>query len=676
MAIYYFDPHTTTNGTGTWASPFTFATNNTSTFTDGDEIRVKGVALTDLLTGSTYSATITDVITYNATGLGTAAAAHDVWYVSEIDCFIVVYDTPTADTIRLNSNSIYLNMPANDWTSGTTYTLQKVDTATYPWFSTAAAATFLYSQNYDNITISDCWVDVGGTPTRVTDGSVKTLLHRSNGSGGGGGGATTVNLGPGNSFSVTSADRTSNCAYGWTVNLNNTHILPSRGGTSVGWSYAGGVNHTVYINQLGGCGYMPNSVGTGWGGLYVYHYLDSTINIVTMQNPLFFSYQTLHNCTFNISLYSGNGGNMIQPPYYQGIASNNTFNFTDVSLVSWGSFGLNPNVPVNTAVTDSTLNITGTVDIFNAMSSAAVFVSDAVPTNTYNFSSATFYDTRRANTNSIPAEGLFGVSVSSSAGNPGFTTVHPPWGNVTLSAAYSSVTEGVRYGSSLGNPNDGAALIGAFYEPYVITIRVASPNTAGGANNLFNTLDNFGIAQKYRTVVFRFLFLDGSDPREYVLLQNKADGYIGTGEDTRYAMLCTKDATVYRTSGPALKMYTQVLYTPWTNVSPTVYPSSDLTYFNGFTKTIKIPVSAASTTVAGYIRSDYASTATGDCRVMILDDKYEVVTYQDMTNASYNSWESFSLNFTPTYAAEYHLAMRNLYPSAGKAFWLDDLTVS
>jgi len=672
MAIYYFDPHTTTNGIGTWASPFSFQANNSSTFTDGDEIRVKGVALTSLLTGSTYSATITDPITYNATGLGTAAAAHDVWYVSEIDCFIVVYDAPTADTIRLNTSATFHIMPANNWTSGTTYTLQKVDVSTYGRFSTAAAATFLYNQNYDNLTISDCWVDVGGTPTRVTDGSVKTLLHRSIGSGAGGTGDTTLNFGPGSSFSVTSPDRTSNCAYGWTVNLNNTHILPGRGNNSVSWSYAGGVNHTVYINQLGGCGYIPLSVSTGWGGLYAYHYLDSTINIATMQNPLFFSYQTLHNCTFNISLYSATSGDMIMAPYYQGIASNNTFNITDVSVDGWGGFGLNSYVPVYSTVTNSTLNITGTVDIFDPMSTAAIFISDSVPTNTYNFSSATFYDNRRANTNTTPAEGLFGVSVSSSAGNPGFTTVHPPWDNVTLSAAYSSVTEGIRYGSSLGNPNNGASLLGAFYEPYVITLRVASTNTS----NLFNTSDNFDITQKYRTVVFRFLFLDGSDPREYVLLQNKADGYTGTGEDTRYAMLCTKDATVYRTSGPALKMYTQVLYTPWTNVSPTVYPSSDLTYFNGFTKTIKIPVSAASTTVAGYIRSDYASTATGDCRVMILDDKYEVVTYQDMTNASYNSWESFSLNFTPTYAAEYHLAMRNLYPSAGKAFWLDDLTVS
>ena len=671
MAIYYFDPHTTTNGTGTWASPFSLQTNNTSAFTSGDELRIKGVALSSLLTGSTYSATITDAITYNATGLGTAAAAHDVWYVSEIDCFIIVYDTPTADTIRLNNNDIYLIMPANNWTSGTTYTLQKVDTATYPWFSTGAAASFVYNQSYDNLTISDCWVDVGGTPTRVTDGSVKTLLHRSNGIGGGGTGDTTVNFGPGSAFSATNSNRTSNCAYGWTVNLNNTHILPGRGSNAVGWSYAGGVNHTVYINQLGGCGYASPYAAPGWGGLYAYHYLDSTINIATMQNPLFFSYNTLYNCTFNIGLYSSTTGDMISAPYYQGIASNNTFNITDVSVKSWGSFGLNSFVPSNNAVTASTLNITGTVDIFDAMSTAAVFISDAVPTNTYDFSSATFYDARRANTNTIPADGLFGVSVSSSAGNSGLTTVYPPWDNVTLSAAYSSVTDGVRYGSSLGNPNYGSSLLGSFYEPYVITIRVANTNTS----NLFTATDNFDITYKYRTVVFRFLFLDGSDPREYILLQNKADGWT-IGEDSRYAMLCTKDATVYRTSGPSLKMYVQNVYAAWTDVSPTVYPSSDLTYFNGFTKTIKIPVSAAPTTVAGYIRSDYASTATGDCRVMILDDKYEVVTYQDMTNASYNSWESFSLNFTPTYAAEYHLAIRNLYPFAGKSFWLDDLTVS
>jgi hypothetical protein len=674
MAIYYIDPHTTTNGTGTWASPFSFGTNNSTTFTDGDEIRIKGVALTDLLIGSTYSATITDSITYNATGLGTAATAHDLWYVSEMDCFVVVYDTPTADTIRIGSNSTTFGLiPADDWTPGTTYTLQKVDTSTYGRFSTSISAYFVYNQDYDNITVSDCWVDVGGTPTRVTDGSVKTILSQASGGGTGGTSDTTLFFGPSATFLSISRYRTSNCAYGWTVNLNNTHILPGRGNNSVIWSRIGGVNHTVYINQLGGAAYMPPSPsqGSAWGGLVTYMFLDSTVNIATMQNTIFPVFNVLDNCTFNIGFMSGISGAFTSGSYdANAVASNITFNITNVSLKTFDYVGLNPYIPERVGFINSTLNITGNIDIFDSMGTNAAFIADAIPNNTYDFSSATFYDNRRTNTNPTPAKGLFILPLNSTTGSIGFNQFSFPWDNVTLSASYSSVTDGIQYNGSITNPSY-TALQGPLYKPYVFTFTVANNN----ASNLLSASNNFATTYRYNTLVLRFLFLDGSDPQEYIIIQNKSAGYT-VAEDPRYAMLCTKDATVYRTSGPSLKMYVQNVYAAWTDVSPTVYPSSDLTYFNGFTKTIKIPVSAAPTTVAGYIRSDYASTATGDCRVMILDDKYEVVTYQDMTNASYNSWESFSLNFTPTYAAEYHLAIRNLYPFAGKSFWLDDLTVS
>lgn len=668
MAIYYFDPHTTSNGTGTWASPFSLTTDNTSTFTSGDELRIKGVAKTSLLTGPTYSATIINTITYSATGLGTAAAAYDVWYISEMDIFIVVYDTPTADTIRLNSNDSFAIAPANDWSAGATYTFQKVDTATYPWFG---ASSFAYITNYtviDNLTISDCWVDVAGTPTRVTDGSVKTLLHRSNGAGGGAQDDTYFSCGA-RSLSSTTSQRTSNCGYGWAINLNNTHVLAGRGGGSVFW-YGSGINHTVYLNQLGGGGYVGGLSPSGWGGLDIGMCLDSTINVATWQGQLFFSYYVLNGCTFNIGLLSANNGGFVTASNYQGVASNVTFNITNVSVDDFYYTGLNPALPQKVGFSGSTFNITGTVDIYTPMYSEAALIADGVPNNTYDFSSATFYNNRRTTTNAIPGGGLFTIPVSGGSGNIGFTTIQPPWDKVTLSAAYSSVTEGVVYGQSTTNAQ-GPIPYGSLYEPYVLTFIVPSTDPS----NLFNTGDNFPTTYKYRSIVLRFLFLDGSDPIEYILIQNKNAGY-SLAEDSRYGMRCTKDAAVYRTSGPSLKMYTQILYSGWTGISPTVYPSSDLTYFNGFTKTIKLPVSAASTTVAGYIRSDNATTATGDCRVMILDNNYEVVTYQDMTNASYNSWESFSLNFTPTYAAEYHLAIRNIYPASGKSFWLDDLTIS
>ena len=61
MAIYWLDPHiSTTGGTGTFASPYSIASATRAAFSPGDELRVKSVLLTNLLTATVYTATATD----------------------------------------------------------------------------------------------------------------------------------------------------------------------------------------------------------------------------------------------------------------------------------------------------------------------------------------------------------------------------------------------------------------------------------------------------------------------------------------------------------------------------------------------------------------------------------------------------------------------------------------
>jgi hypothetical protein len=92
-------------------------------------------------------------------------------------------------------------------------------------------------------------------------------------------------------------------------------------------------------------------------------------------------------------------------------------------------------------------------------------------------------------------------------------------------------------------------------------------------------------------------------------------------------------------------------------------------------KTIKIPaVAGVSRTVTGYVRNTVPSFANGDLRMsIVLGDT--LITYQDMTTASNNAWEQFTLTFTPSITGEYSLLWEMYYAGSG-SMWLDDLSIT
>jgi hypothetical protein len=470
-----------------------------------------------------------------------------------------------------------------------------------------------------------------------------------------------------------------------------------------------GTNHTMSFGQLESStyssGYSSNSNVTTNGGFGFNRGLrDSTISVKVFCGSIIGNINTadslkLANNTFNFDLCISNRGTQFSSSfsyYAELILTDITVNVVDLIVYDFCSISLNIYTPYSCFTNNSTLNLTGNVDTWSTanfyttgyQARYAFLITDCVGSNTYDISSATFYNNRRANTN--PAifgrVGYVSGGVSSGTGvNRGITDFAFP--TTSIPAIYDSgganaVSEETGWATNFtssggifstwgGNPGASA------YQPIIYNARLPSSSSWPPSNNYMFRLQSVNFI---RPVCIRITFEDNSDPIEAIFLTAK-NSWFSTGSGANQyptfasnLMQCTKDASTYRTSGPSLRMKLDSNYAV---NEDGVYPAASLTWGNGYIKHITIPVTGAtSTTVAGYIRTDNSTMATADCTVFILDQNYDVVTSQDMTSAAYNAWESFSLNFTPSYTGEWHIAIRNLYPIFGKSYWLDDLTIS
>lgn len=612
MAIYYIDPHTLTNGTGTWASPWSLASSTRTGLASGDEIRIKGVALTSLLTATSYTATVTNNYQLTITaggGLGADWVIGDVGYFPSFDTFFKVY------SVSGNVVQVYVAtsmLPIKDW-SVTSLTLRKVDTTAYPVSTTNNAYAISSTSALNNITVSDCWTDA---TTRVTDGTVKTLFNT----------AFTSNM----TLFLDRANQNGTVS-GWTVNLQNTHAMCARA-SSAGYvdTYVGGSSSTYNINQIYGWG------SSGGGILFALATNNSTVNITT-----FTSYYgigttnfTGQNNTVNITnlissstdVFGSSGG--VNSP-------NNTVNITNYSFNATTSNGLLNNW--NGCRT--TVNITGTIDQYGP--TAAVYVTVGYGDMTLNIgASVVYYYNKRVSTKSSWTY-LSWYSGSNLVGSkiifPTITCAND-W---TASIAIYNVT------TLLNQTTGGMARSGL---PQLVNI--VFPVNSLGANMPYGYTSN---------VNQLITFEDGTDPNE--ILGVAGTGYYTSGTNNAYPIVTT-DASVYRTAGPSLKSYLATrTAVNW------VAPAKA-------TKTIKIPcTSGTSYTVTGYIRTDDTAYTNGDCRVGIYLNDAEV-TGQNMTTACENAWEQFTLTFTATTTGEYVLAWSMYYANGAKSYWLDDLTIA
>lgn len=616
MAIYYINPHTTTNGDGSFASPWSLNSTTRTGLASGDEIRILGVALTSLLTATSYTATVSNNYQLTITaggGLGADWVLGDVAYLPAYDTFFKVYSV-SGNVIQAYTSSSSM-LPINN-SSATSVTVRKVNTTSYPVSVTAGFFTITSGISVDNISVSDCWTDA---TTRVTDGTVKTLLNTSS------------------SGAMTFTTNNLVCSN-WTVNLQNTAIMCARAtSTSVVTCQLNATTSTYNIGQVFSAGgntalgiylgsnTLPNDSST----VNITHYSGYT---VFNQNSLYGQNNTVSitNCITYYSDYMFSSVGFIAAP-------NNTVNIAN--LVAYSStfgnlFNFNGN---NLGCPKFDINVTNSID-FHLNTAPNVLITGFGHVNVTIESSVIFYYNKRANTATSFTSGVSNTASSFSTALLYVPTYSVPSG-WTITNKYNITASYLA--SSVGTRNI-----------VPVTVNMVYPENSGIATNTPN-----GCTSVNTLITFE----DGSAPYEIL-------GVTGPALTSISPWSCPKvttDSTVYKTTGPSLKSFLNTR-------STTIW----LTRFFRARKTIKIPCTASTSyTVAGFIRTDDTSYVNGDCRVSIYLNDVEIVG-QDMTTACENAWEGFSLNFTAGQTGEYVLVWSMYYANGNKSYWLDDLTIS
>ena len=622
MAIYYINPHTTTNGTGTYASPWSFNSATRTGLAAGDEIRIMGVALTSLLTATSYTATVTSQYQLTITaggGLGADWAVNDIGYLPAYDTFFRVYAVSTNVISGYTTTSL---LPIYNW-STTSLTVRRVDIATYPASTTASPAYFGTPVN--NLTITDCWTSA---TTRVTDGTVKSLINY-------GASSATLNLQTVATTLVSglSADCPNTAAVAYGVSS-----------TSAGWIYL--VNYasssTITFGQIYGWG--SGGLSTLTNGSTTNPVSNTTINITHLAAFYPIGSNTLNGTNITINITHATYSNidyLVSSPGNStcGInGTNNTINITNIHCFSSGSV----TAPlVLDAASNFTYSLTGTVDMYSNLSLTAICAGYMSATVTIG-PSVIYYYNKRVSTLSTVAN-LISHNYTPTITN---TTAYLP--DVTVNNGWTVSNKSVWTVSMIPYASQTATLPSEF----TLSVGKSSDITSGYPY----------VASGTNTIV---MFRNGDAPYEVLGVLNAGASSALTAS---YLPQITTDATVYRTTGPSLKSYLASRQTSlWGNSTQRIARAF---------KTIKVPcVSGTSYTISGYTRTDDAAYVNGDLRVAVYLNNVEI-TGQDMTTASYNAWESFTLTFTAAQTAEYIFAMKMYYETGAKSYWLDDFTIA
>lgn len=620
MAIYYIDPFATVHGTGTWASPWMLSNPTRTALVSGDEIRIVGRTLTQLLTTTTYTATVVNETTLLLTAGGNLGSdwlgAGDIGYLPEFDTFFTITGS--------NGNNLSVNsiLPIND-SSITTVTLRRFN-RTAQTFQTFSSA-YLGGSNpaVSNIVISDCWTS---ETTRVIDGSVKTLICPWT--------QTSASI-----YLDTSTRNTSSACSNWTVNLQNTHILGAINSTSMTmnwWIFAD--NSSYNIKQI----YYNSASPAGFIGSSNYPCVNSTLNLTHLQNAgLSTCYAEGFTGTID-NFYSNNFSNGIlsSGALVNSINYNLTFNYIGAAVVG------NAYLISMSSWNKGTISLNG---IFDSWTTSGIYVVILGGYGELALNFATNYSiktTKRTVTQTVITRGYSAASSFGASSKMYIPTINLPSG---VSATEPYNLSGFSLGSAGSMPQNSnltSTLEFNLPAPIPVISRLPSPTP--------------------RSTNFLFTHRDGSEPKELLGIIIPTRSTVNTSSSVPQV---TTDASVYKTVGPSLESYL-------TTYSATAWKWGTATSRSIAIKNIKIPVTAGTSyTVSGWIRTDDTVYLTGDCRMAIIHNNAELVG-QDMTTACINAWEQFTLTFTAPQTCEMNLAWEMYYSNGDKSYWLDDLTIS
>lgn len=628
MATYWIDPHTTTNGTGTFASPWSYGTSTRTTFSSGDEVRIKGVALTDLLTATEYTATYTSYyqLTITAGGnLGADFSQFDIVYLPQADTFFRITGI-SSNVISISSNTM---LPWFNTSSGqTSITVRRVDTSTYGVGATSTSGFILNTNTVDNITVSDCWIN---ETTRVTDGSVKSIFYGSSTS-------STFNFFPNGSLSTRPS------STGVVFNLQNTCFLPNRSSGNMILNTRDS-NTTYNIGQISSNGSSGNIIL----GTTTVPFDNITLNITHMNGYMLSSGLWYgRNLTLNIT----NTSLFYALDYsfgtsYNSIANVHGATITLETIISH-SFVSHTSLFAQRGTQDETitLNYNGIVDVYSNTTLGSFMT--ATGNVVMNFGEGFSYRrNRRATTQTSVTRALGDINASGwFFGNrlswPEIPTAPSGW---TVSSG--DISQTTIFGTtSLFNSGEKKRPFTVYLETPV-SFTSASPSAiTSGVNLLCYSRDG--------NMIKEVLGINGSGYR--------------AGTSAASFPVVTRDASTFRTSGPSLRALLTTLNSAyWFETADGLSPRA--------IKNIMIPVtSGTSYTITGYIRTNQAGYANGDCTVYAYLQGVELDS-QSMTTSCINSWEQFELTFTASKTGEAYLAWEMFYSAGNSSYWLDDLEI-
>lgn len=639
MATYYLNPYTTTNGTGTFASPWSASSTTRTGLTSGDEIRILGNT-NPLLFSTVYTANRTSETTITITsggGLGADWVGGNIAYVVEDDVFLFVGSVSANVLTVMSSLMLY---PWSNTATNSTRTIRRMDTANNPVSTSGSTLNILAQTNIANVVVSDAWIDAS---TRITDGSVKSIFRTS------GTGGLTLHF---------ETSGTPTRAANLRFNMENSYLLHSNS-SSFSVSIKG--RDSVYnFNQFTNYQSFTQLLTLG---VATYPCVNNNITFKTVSfyNTLCTTPAYIKDSIINFTnFYSyiadaflfGNATTI--PPYF----SNNVVNITNLtgqsfSSSGWFTFG---GCPIADRLT---INYSGILDLIPTSTPATVLVGGGGNISINMLPGTTVFRNRRASTGATALTNRYGHNASVA-----FTSKKIPIYAANLFPTMAATNNVGSIGSTIYSTTATSTNIfpeGDLKKPAIINIEF--PSGIESTNTVQSTVQ-VNILQTYR---------DGSrDPIEILGIDTKIP-YLGTAVATAFPNVF-RDTVTFRTTSPSLRSLLTTRTAAYWQPSANAANISD--YKSSSYKNIKIPiVSGSSYTVTGYVRSSYSLSVTGDVVMSVIYNN-SVLATQNMTSAMFNSWEQFTLSFTATATGEAYLVWEMYYPTGNMSYWLDDLTIT
>ena len=615
MAIYWIDYSASSNGSGTYASPYNGTQGISATQTEGDEIRIKSHSLA-ALTAFTFTATFTTTTSNYASAPYLEVSDASLFTVGDIcmydahkTCFRVKSIDTASSPNRIYTGSDFSFRPVHAW-NVTNGSFRRINPIYYASSSTTKYLQFTSYLSTNSCTVSDGWYS---ETARVTDKSYMTIigLNQTTNSN------TTLYikyLGHGSTISLTNTC----CVAQWDRDFQVKDVFARMNNTTMTF-------HNLWGGRYNGGFYAPYSYA-GTGNSLTVDYLFTYYGF--SGSSAFRSYgDTLQvNNHTQYSTYMNTRDNPSGNTYIQGhiITSDLSSGLLDYSYSNDWTYVFNGRIEGATSSTPTCLVFGGTGVTLGSGFGMGRYYYNNTPTEISSISKCFDFTNISTMDNDL--------------------STPPTFTNNSSFAFSSSVSVGLRAASTEIQSRRGRSNKARVHD----------------ATLIYNSADiHFDLSFFTNTSTF-VKNINPVSPEEYELLSvNYRYGSLTNG------IKITKDTSFYKTTSPSLKCNLQSFSTSYSNME--------------FVKVIDLPVAGDGTTqftVSGWVKSDSGMFASGKLKAQVVYDDTSKATETINISSAEAGWTQFSIAFTPAdkQLAQFQLLM---HPQAGvKSVWLSDVGVA